>query len=92
MLVGQLFSVTHLTMCALLIFINRCQNPTQRHYIPNLKVGMIPVGILNWPLTLAREHREDRMALTLSRLSSHCVIDSVFAKAADGMMLEVGGG
>jgi hypothetical protein len=43
---------------------------------------MIPVGILNWPLTLAREHREDRTALTLSRLSSHCVIDGIFAKSS----------
>ena len=53
---------------------------------------MIPMGILNWLLTLAREHREDRTALTFSRLASNRVVDSFFAKAADRMMLEVSSG
>lgn len=62
-------------------------------YIPNLRVGMIPMGILNRLLTLAGKDREDRTTLTLlSCLASDCIIDGFFAKAADGMMLEVGSG
>jgi hypothetical protein len=72
--------------------INRNKNQTKRKYIPDLRIGMIPVRELNWLLTLARKDREDRTALSLWRLASDCVVDGFFAKAADGMMFEVGGG
>jgi len=84
MFAGLLFLVTHLTMCAL-EFDKEIIHNNMTHNVPNFRISVRSVTVLNRLLAFAGKQSEDRCILPSSAIPSRA-LRSIFTKTFQGMV------